>query len=102
MNKKKIDYGKTYRKQDSTTVGEVIDEVPAIISYLIVKMLKNYPRFIGSVWVTRFEMLIGDVIENKRRRINRLSNNPSNGPTRKGRPPNPNKRARRADGSRDL
>ena len=59
-------------------------------------MLINYPRFKGSIWVGRFEMLIGDIIENKRRTVFRRGP-----PKSKGRPRNPDKHGRHTDGSRD-
>lgn len=62
-------------------------------------MLKTIHGSFGSVCVLRFEMLIGDAIENKMRRINRLSIKLTNGPKHKGHPPNLSKGARRADGS---
>ena len=43
MNRNGIDYRRTYKKQDITIVGQVIDEVPAITSFLIYIDVEKLP-----------------------------------------------------------
>ena len=95
MVRKGINYNKTFRNQDINVVGEVVDEVcvtVAPLTYIDVDQLPTFQR-INLGWM--FEMLIGNIIENKRRTVFRRGP-----PKSKGRPRNPDKHGRHTDGSR--